>query len=77
MSSKGRFGEVMAVATYNIVRRGNSWSVDHDGKAEGEYATKEAAFEAIAGAASNAIKDGLEIHIHIPGSDGGPALGKP
>jgi hypothetical protein len=65
----------MAIASYKVVRQGNSWAVDHDGKAEGEYATKEAAFEAIAGAASNSIKDGHEIRIHIPGTDGSASLG--
>ena len=67
----------MGIASYKVVRHGKSWAVDHDGRAEGEYATKEAAFEAIAGAASNAIKDGHEIRIHIPGSDGGASLGGP
>jgi hypothetical protein len=66
----------MGTASYKIVRHGDSWSVDHDGKVNGEYATKEAAFEAIAGAASNAIKDGQEIRIHVPGGDGGPSLGR-
>jgi hypothetical protein len=42
---------------------------------EGEYVTKEAAFEAIAGAASNSIKEGHEVRIRVPGSDGGPSLG--
>jgi hypothetical protein len=45
------------------------------GRAEGEYVTKEAAFEAVAGAASNSIKEGHEVRIHIPGSDGEAALG--
>ena len=64
----------MAIASYKVVRQGNLWAVDHDGKAEGEYATKEAAFEAIAGAAYS-IKDGHEIRIHIPGTDGSASLG--
>jgi uncharacterized protein DUF2188 len=65
----------MAIATYNVIPKGASWAVDHDGKASGEYATKEAAFEAIAGVASNAIKDGHEVRIRVPGADGGPSLG--
>jgi hypothetical protein len=67
----------MAVASYSVVRSGESWAIEHDGAREGEYATKEAAFEAIAGAASNSIKDGHEIRIHVPGHDGAEAsLGK-
>jgi hypothetical protein len=46
------------------------------GDVRGSYATKESAFEAIAAAASNAIKQGLEISMHVPGSDGSePSLG--
>jgi len=70
-------GSDMGIASYKVVRHGTSWAVDHDGKAEGEYATKEAAFEAIAGAASNSIKDGHEVRIHIPGSGGSASLGSP
>jgi hypothetical protein len=56
----------MTQATYTIVRNGRSWAVDHDGTAQGDYATKEAAFEAAAGAASNAIKAGLGVAIAVP-----------
>jgi hypothetical protein len=38
-------------ANYNIVRNGNGWAVNHDGTLEGEYETKEAAFESAAIAA--------------------------
>jgi hypothetical protein len=66
----------MKSASYKIVARGKCWSVNHDGNLAGEYQTKEAAFEAAASAASNAIKNGLEIEITVPGSDGDkPALG--
>ena len=66
------------VEVYKIVRRGDSWVVDHDGSFEGDYATKEAAFEAAAAAASNAIKDGLGITISIPARQPGEsALGGP
>ena len=65
----------MGIASYSVVRHGKMWAVDHDGQAEGEYVTKEAAFEAIAGAASNSIKEGHEVRIRVPGSDGGPSLG--
>jgi hypothetical protein len=67
----------MATASYKVIRQGPSWAVEHDGKVGGEYATKEAAFEAIAGVASNAIKDGHEVRIHVPGADGSPSLGSP
>ncbi len=62
--------------TFKIVANGDGWGIEHDSQIRGSYATKEAAFEAIAAAASNAIKEGHEIDIRIPGSGGGePALG--
>ena len=45
----------MSTETYKIMRNGKSWAVNHDGVFEGDYATKEAAFESAAVAASNAI----------------------
>ncbi len=63
-------------AQYRVVRRGTGWSIDHDGQVEGDYATKEAAFEAIIGAASNSIKDGYGVTINVPGRKSDePALG--
>jgi len=56
----------MPQAAYSIVRKGESWTIDHDGETRGEYATKEAALEAAAGAASNAIKQGHGIVITVP-----------
>ena len=47
----------MRLASYEIVERGKSWAVLHDGQANNEYATKEAAFEA-AVAAALAIRQG-------------------
>lgn len=62
--------------TFKIVPNGKSWGIEHDSQVRGSYATKEAAFEAVAAAASNAIKEGHEISIRIPGSQGGaPSLG--
>jgi hypothetical protein len=62
--------------TYKIVRGGDGWSISHDNKLEGSYATKEAAFEAAAAAASNAIKDGAGITITVePRGRGESALG--
>jgi hypothetical protein len=63
--------------SYSIIRSDHSsWTVDHDGDVGGEYATKEAAFEAAAAAASNAIKDGLGVTITVPApAPGESALG--
>jgi hypothetical protein len=66
----------MSTETYNIVRRGNNWAVNHDGALEGDYATNEAAFESAAAAASNAIKDGVGIAITVePRAPGETAIG--
>jgi hypothetical protein len=63
-------------ATYRIVRRNQDWAVDHNGRREGHYSTKEAAFEAAIGAASNSIKDGFGITIEVPPRAAGePSLG--
>ena len=68
----------MKTATYDIVRHEGSWGVEHDGKIEGAYDTKESAFEATVGPASNAIKRGYHVSITIAGSEGDePALGAP
>ena len=69
----------MAQATYSVIRKGTNWTIDHDGVFEGDYETKEAAFEAIYAAASNSIKDGFGVKISIPeraadeAAVGGPA----
>jgi hypothetical protein len=64
----------MGLARYDIVPVGKQWGVRHDGKINGEYATKEAAFESAAKAASMAIHQGHEVHISVPSSeDSGPA----
>jgi hypothetical protein len=66
----------MGIAAYEIVRSDTGWSVAHEGKTAGSYATKEAAFEAAAAAASNAIKQGHEIKLTVPGTQGSePTLG--
>ncbi len=56
----------MAMESYTVIREGTTWRVDHGGILEGDYATKEAAFEAAAAAASNAIKGGHGIAISVP-----------
>jgi hypothetical protein len=66
----------MGIAAYEIVRSDTGWSVAHEGKTAGSYATKEAAFEAAAAAASNAIKQGHEVKLTVPGAQGSePTLG--
>ena len=56
----------MTVATYMVTPAGKGWSIEHDGVREGSYASKEAAFEAIIGPASNSIKEGLGVRIEVP-----------
>jgi hypothetical protein len=66
----------MTTETYQIVRKGDGWAINHDGQLEGDYATKEAAFESAALAASNAIKDGVGIAITVEArAPGETALG--
>jgi hypothetical protein len=69
----------MGLAQYAIISAGDGWSVLHDGSATNDYATKEAAFEAAAAAASLAIREGHEVHLSVPGNDAGnkTALGGP
>jgi hypothetical protein len=67
----------MNSATYDVVPNRGGWGIAHDGKVHGRYATKEAAFEAAVGPASNAIRDGLAVRITVEGSAAGEsALGK-
>jgi hypothetical protein len=56
----------MRRVSYVITRNGGAWAIERDGHGEGEYATKEAAFEAAVGAASNAIKSGMGVTIAVP-----------
>jgi hypothetical protein len=65
-----------ATESYDIVETKNGWSVDHDGTMEGAYETRQAAFSAAVGAASNAIKDGNGVRISVAApSPGESALG--
>jgi hypothetical protein len=65
--------------TYIIAHGTSEWTVARNGTVEGSYATREAAFEVVYAAASNAIKKGSGITITIepphPGQApiGGPA----
>jgi uncharacterized protein (DUF58 family) len=58
------------MASYRIFGLPGDWHVEHDGKAENSYETKESAFEAAAAAASLALRQGHEVVITAPGSDG-------
>ncbi|MBU6462295.1 MAG: hypothetical protein KGK01_10120 [Bradyrhizobium sp.] len=59
----------MGLAQYSIVEVRDQWGVLHDGNIKGQYATKEAAFEAAATAASLAIRQGHEVHVSVPGRE--------
>ena len=56
----------MGLAQYSIVPIDSFWSVLHDGATEGNFDTKEAAFEAAVMAASLAIREGHEVHVSVP-----------
>ena len=60
----------MGLASYRIFGVPGAWHVDHDGKAANTYETKEAAFEAAVVAASLALRQGHEVSVTAPGSDG-------
>jgi hypothetical protein len=61
---------------YSIVRmNGSGWAIRHDGKLAGDYATREAAFEAAVGPAANAIKNGHAVTVSVEGTEANePAL---
>ena len=60
----------MGLARYSVVPLDPaSWTVLHDGSREGQFATKEAAFEAAVMAASLALREGHEVQISAPSRD--------
>ena len=61
----------MERAYYSIVKMNgcSRWAIRHDGKLSGDYATKEAAFEAAVTPASNAIKQGHPVTISVEGTE--------
>jgi hypothetical protein len=63
----------MGLAQYAIVLVDDHWSVLHDGGIEGDYATKESAFESAAAAASLAIRQGHEVHLSVPAGEAAPS----
>jgi hypothetical protein len=64
----------MSQAVYKIVEVKDGWGVSHQGAVSGSYKTKEAAFEAAVGPASNAIKDGHSVQINVEGGPTGEAV---
>lgn len=56
----------MGLASYAIVAQGEGWGILHDGEIEGDFATKESAFESAVAAASLAIRQGHEVHVSVP-----------
>ena len=61
----------MGLAQYAVISVRDRWGVLHDGNVEGDYATKESAFESAIAAASLAIREGHEVHVSVPGRDAG------
>ena len=61
----------MGLAAYDVVANGSEWSISHDGKLEGKYETKEAAFESAVAAASLAIRQGHEVRVTSPSNEAG------
>jgi sarcosine oxidase gamma subunit len=61
----------MGLAEYMIISQPDGWTVLHDGTAQNNYDTKEAAFEAAVAAASLAIRQGHEVHVSVPGREAG------
>ena len=59
----------MGFASYAIIATEKGWGILHDGDVEGEFATKEAAFESAVAAASLAIREGHEVHVSVPSRD--------
>ena len=60
----------MERAYYSIVKVSgcSRWAIRHDVRLSGDYATKEAAFEAAVTPASNAIKQGHLVTISVEGT---------
>jgi hypothetical protein len=61
----------MGLAEYKVIAKGKDWSVLHNGAANNDYASKEAAFESAVAAASLALREGHEVHVSVPGREAG------
>lgn len=55
----------MRAVQFSVVPRGEGWAIETNGHVGGDYATREAAFEAIVGEASNAIRNGEAVEIVV------------
>jgi hypothetical protein len=63
----------MSQASYDITATAEGgWTVMHDGRNEGHYLSKEAAFEAAVAAASLAIREGHQVRVTVPARGDGP-----
>lgn len=60
----------MSAVQFAIVPNGEGWAIETNGELGGDYVTREAAFEAVVGEASNAIRNGeaVEIVVNRPGA---------
>ena len=68
----------MEIEHYEIVDQEGHWHVEYNGEPGMAYATKEAAFEAAFAGATNAVKAGHDVTIHVAGAVAGEsALGNP
>jgi len=65
----------MGFASYAVISTDKGWGILHDGDVEGDYATKEAAFESAVAAASLAIREGHEVHVSVPSREAGNRVG--
>ena len=65
----------MNLAKYSIIGNGERWCIDVNGDRQGDYETKEAAFESAVAAASNAIKKGMAVEVTVPEARGEGVLG--
>lgn len=60
--------------SFEIEPAAGGWRVIEDGEPVGPYATREAAFEAVIGPISNALKENYEIGLLIRATSDGPAI---
>jgi hypothetical protein len=55
----------MGIDRYSITSNADRWIVSHDGNFEGDFETKEAAFQAAVAAASLALKQGHDVQVSV------------
>jgi hypothetical protein len=64
-SSATSWSFVMSTVQFVIIPKGEGWAIETNGDIGGDYVTREAAFEAIVGEASNAIRNGEAVEIIV------------